>query len=810
MVRRVGVSHPSLQPGSCTLKATSNTGAPPPRKRKQQNTFRQSRIETDDGCVVYHFDLASSLVALRVPDVTGLSLRDAALAYVEAGWFVLPVEPGEKSPGSVVGSGWQHQSSRDPAQIREWWDEDPGYGIALHLGPSGAVAFDLDNAALDQLPREIADGLRQGVCQLSRRDNPDRGHYVFVDDQGYGNGAGAFRPFGDVRGKNGVIVVAPTPHVKEDGEYRWMRTGDLPVLPEALRACLSAASDLEAEPLSDAAFDAFVAAPEHNRTDRPRALDGVLAAFEKEVRDGGSSHESLVRALPWAFREVCAGCYPATEVIQRMQEAFNDSFGWKGRNADGRARPASNEFLRTAMWAAALAKLADPAETLARLDRDDPAKAVVDEDAFWSARPELAQLRQFAHARMVSPWAMLGCVLTRVLSGIPPYVVLPPIIGGHMSLNSYFLIADESSAGKSAAMTAAREFLAMPAEPHTAPAGSGEGLLKLFAYTKVQQGTPVQTGLRDTVSLVIDEGDAFTAHSSRTSGSTLLSVIKEAWNGGDIGRSWSDQTKVVNLMRFRYRLSLVMGLQYEKAEPLFADTSGFPQRLVWFPASDASIPDEDVAEPDPVELGKWPGARDQSALLDRAVKPSKLEVLAVPPDAERKIKTDRRNAMRGKASGLDGHRNLAQLKVAAALMWFNGRTDKITDEDWELAAIVMAVSSRTRARVQVALRNRQRKANDARGRNLSEQNRAAARRDAELDMEDAERVRGASARVRDVLAKRGEAMSWNALAKACGQRWKPFLESAVKALTDGGLVTVDEVIHNGQPGRKVRLNDAEN
>ncbi|KXO91297.1 bifunctional DNA primase/polymerase [Tsukamurella pseudospumae] len=333
-----------------------------------------------------------------VPDVAGLSLRDAALAYARAGWFVLPVASGSKNPGTVVGGRWQDQSTRDPEQIEEWWSENPDYGIALHIGRSGAIAFDLDGAALSELPVDLADGLRQGVCQLSRVGNPDRGHYLFVNDGGYGNGAGAFRSFGDVRGKNGVIIVAPTPHVRDDGEYRWANTGGLPGLPEELRACLSAATTDEADPLTEDQMAQFLTAEEHTRADRPQALDGVLAAFEKEVRNGGSSHEAVVRALPWAFREVIAGCYPVATALPRLDQAFNESFSWEGRGLDGRSSPARNEFLRTAQWAAAQAKLADPAETLARLHRGVNTTAITgDLDA--DIQNELTKLRVRDRAR---------------------------------------------------------------------------------------------------------------------------------------------------------------------------------------------------------------------------------------------------------------------------------------------------------------------------------------------------------------------------------------------------------------------------
>lgn len=57
-----------------------------------------------------------------VPDVDGLTLAEAALAYAEAGWYVVPVMPGSKSPGSVVGSDWPDKSSCDSQQIEQWWD----------------------------------------------------------------------------------------------------------------------------------------------------------------------------------------------------------------------------------------------------------------------------------------------------------------------------------------------------------------------------------------------------------------------------------------------------------------------------------------------------------------------------------------------------------------------------------------------------------------------------------------------------------------------------------------------------------------
>lgn len=403
---------PKNNPRTRTIVA-NNTSARAvllPRKTKQCS---QSRMQIID-------ELPSSpeISDLRVPrGVNEMTLQDAALAYAKAGWFILPVKPGTKHPGSVVGNGWPSLSSRDPDQIRKWWwDRNPAYGIALHAGRSGAVIFDLDNGALEELPSDLRDGLASGVCQLSRKDNPDRGHYLFLNDELYGNSAGAFAPFGDVRGKNGVIIAAPTPHVADDGDYRWVRMGEVPTLPDGLRVCLRAAPENEAPPMTSVELGEFFATYAANH--RPGALSGTRKVFERNVDGGMSRHEALVNALPMAYREAIAGCYPTELATAELKEAFIASFANRSTGS-GRNRPAPDEFARTARWAAAQALLADPVETLARLNRDETALREREED-FWDSRKELATLRQFAQARMVAPWALFGSALMRVLAVVPP------------------------------------------------------------------------------------------------------------------------------------------------------------------------------------------------------------------------------------------------------------------------------------------------------------------------------------------------------------------------------------------------------
>lgn len=302
-------------------------------------------------------------VVLELPDVGDLSLGEAALAYARCGWFVLPTRPGDiKNPGSVVGGAWHERSSRDPARIKRWWTENPNYGVALHVGRSGASVFDLDIDDLALLPPDLAKALRSATAIQGTRSEGDRGHYIFALEDGddFGNAAGGFARYGEHRGRNGVIIASPTPHPDADskaGAYVQRKTGFVGGLPLVLRECLSVGSE-DADPKTPAELDAFLAA--HTEEDRPGALHGPLTDFAAKTGDGASRHATMCEALCWAFREAVAGCYPAQRAYGELSAAF----------AAAKPDRAPGEFERMAQWAAAQAELADPVETLRRMDRN--------------------------------------------------------------------------------------------------------------------------------------------------------------------------------------------------------------------------------------------------------------------------------------------------------------------------------------------------------------------------------------------------------------------------------------------------------
>jgi bifunctional DNA primase/polymerase-like protein len=327
---------------------------------------------------------------LWVPEVTGLSSVEAALTYAEAGWYVLPTHPADiKNPGSVVHGRWQDKSTRDPEQIRAWWRENPGNGIALHIGKSAAVAFDLDVDDLGVIARagrpDIAEALRSAAAIQTTRCQGDRGHYLYATAPGesFGNGPGAFRRWGEVRGRNGVIIAAPTSHPDaktKGGHYQWKRVGALRPLPEALRASLLAAAD-EADPLTRAELDEFLDTYVGDGCGREYCRNspkGPVTRFNNQIVEGCSRHDTMASVLPWAFSEAMGGCYSAREAFEGLHKAFAAAF--TEDDDPVRRNHLDNEFVRLAQWAAAHA---DPS----RAHHNDQPKR----PSRFAYRPQLAR-----------------------------------------------------------------------------------------------------------------------------------------------------------------------------------------------------------------------------------------------------------------------------------------------------------------------------------------------------------------------------------------------------------------------------------
>lgn len=264
---------------------------------------------------------------LYVPHVgPETSPAEAARLYAEAGWYVIPVERTDtgKNPGSILGKNWQAQSSRDLDQIAEWFSSAyPPRNIALHVGRSGAVAFDHDKG---DLPPELIEALNDHHPP-HQSTRPGRAHYIFKQPIGrnIGNSGGKLgNEWGEVRGQNGVIIVAPSINVTADNRmYHWKSEGVVPELPGNISQMLSDASP-RVQVATDDAIERFL--DTYTSSSSPKMLDAVVNHFEENARRG-SRHETLVECACWAMREARAGFYPARSARQALWTIFNQTVG---------------------------------------------------------------------------------------------------------------------------------------------------------------------------------------------------------------------------------------------------------------------------------------------------------------------------------------------------------------------------------------------------------------------------------------------------------------------------------------------------
>jgi hypothetical protein len=140
---------------------------------------------------------------------------DAALEYAAMGFSVIPVRK-NKRPYVV----WQkYQSERaTEEQIRKWWKQWPGAGVAIVTGAiSGIVAVDCDTEA----GRLHVESLIPDSCETPIAQTQSGGwHYYFKHRGGTVSNSAGVIPGVDVRGDGGYIVAPPTRG--EKGDYSWL------------------------------------------------------------------------------------------------------------------------------------------------------------------------------------------------------------------------------------------------------------------------------------------------------------------------------------------------------------------------------------------------------------------------------------------------------------------------------------------------------------------------------------------------------------------------------------------------------------
>lgn len=226
--------------------------------------------------------MAVALDLLAWLPTSDTALDDAAIAYAEHGFLVLPVY-GVRSDGSCgcekpdcgksagkhpVGARWQQRATSDIDEVIEERRRCVGANIGLKMGgPMRLVAVDVDGSEGRESWDAIAEG-REAVTLTSSTGRSDGGeHRVYSLPEGWPmptNSSRVNKWAGlDVRAENGQIVAAPSIH-RTGARYQWTQRVPVAQMPRWLYDALvavpvSAPLDRVAAPVTESDRDAYVA-----------------------------------------------------------------------------------------------------------------------------------------------------------------------------------------------------------------------------------------------------------------------------------------------------------------------------------------------------------------------------------------------------------------------------------------------------------------------------------------------------------------------------------------------------------------------
>lgn len=698
-----------------------------------------------------------------------------------------------------------NDATTDSKIVTAWWERWPEANIGLACG----VKFDLLDIdgpdgfqVLKQIEAELGPVKAVSVVESGRKDG---GRHYYVTPPGFGSLAGnRTSPKGiDVKSVGGYAVAPPSQHVTG---YRYTMTTlyaehDEPTNWEAVHARLRELAPKK--PKTEATRKQAVPAEHRSDAWRKRArgwcvkaLQGVAGTLGEMGENSGRN--DYLNAQTWRMlRFADAGHLDAGEVLDTMRQAGLDSglshtetettlrSAINGADRDGPLDPDIGEDTDYDPFAGLL----DTGETEEQEDAPAAVEPVAEaataggEGSFWTSRPELEHIRTFARARRCSPWAVLGVVLARVVTATPQWVVLPPLVGSHASLNLFVALVGPSGGGKGAAESAAADCIDIRDTDgehiDTATVGSGEGIGHLYAHR--EKGEIVRD--RYAVLFTVPEVDNLSALGARQ-GATLMPQLRSAWSGERLGFSYADKNKALPIERHTYRMGLVLGVQPGRAASLLDDADGgTPQRFLWLPVSDPDAPD--AAPPVPVPMSwRLTGTWTATDVFGAEAGGVKLVELPIPGEVREEVTRASLDRLRAQTDALDGHAMLARLKIAASLGLLAGRKH-VTIEDWTLSGTLLEVSTKTRDGVVAYLSSKASQANRAKGEAESQRAVIVADRVAE------EAVKRVARKVLSHCRRNPDGMVRSELRRVLAGRDRQHFDEAVERLNEAGQVSVE-------------------
>lgn len=657
-----------------------------------------------------------------MPDGQSIQL-DYALRYAAIGLEVFPANPRTKAPLAEHG---MNDATSDPDTIRAWWTQHPDALIACRIPPQ-YVVLDIDpRHGGDATWKALEESYATIMAARSHRSGRGDGgaHHWFerpdgklsarkLHDWAKRNGVG--KDLGNGKWTSGIdilhhghryTILPPSPHPQTGKPYTWLDKAKPSEMPGFLADLITAdppAPRIDTPPRS-ATYDGDSIADWY--TNRHEWTD-ILPRHGWTVVQGDGNHDGSKWRHPNATAAWSAsvkhGClfvytpnthFPETEQGDPHGLTKFRAYATLEHRGDLSAAATAARELRDGPRPQQATTTASTTPMATEEPQEQPPATLTPTlpDEFWDTRPILATIRQAAHHRRRSASAVLLATLARVAATIPPQFVLPAISGSQASLNFIVGLVARSGGGKSTAVDVARDIFPIVREDVVAdvPPGSGEGMIELY-FEQVPEEQPsggtknVKRKTKSGALIYLDEGQALSEMGNRK-GATLMPTLRSAWSGQTIGQSNATAETHRVLKAHTYRMAIIIGFQLEYVADIIADPAGgTPQRFVFAPTQDPTIPDERPPMPEPIVLDLPPITSDR---------------IDIPFDDEVADEIDQRALAisRGELTvdPLDSHADLVRMKVAALMAIIDGRFH-VSAEDWSLAEQIMTMSNRIRS-----------------------------------------------------------------------------------------------------------------
>lgn len=268
-------------------------------------------------------------------------LLQAALAYAEKGWPVLPLLVGEKKPATRHGV---HDATTDPRQIAEWWSGDSCWNIGIAAGKaSGLIVFDVDprnggEDGWDQWIHEVGD-VPEGPVQLTAGGGT---HYLAEYDARVRSSK--LTTGVDLLSDGRYFVAHPS--VVSGSSYEWEASQDplLGVDPFPIPSPWIAGLRTKQSPPKESSAESKDLLTVGGRNDGLASLAGFMRRY-------GFSQEEMVAALSVANDQRCNPPLPMEEVaaIAKSIAKYEPSLNWATSNRWQTAKDGSTTLGATAL-----------------------------------------------------------------------------------------------------------------------------------------------------------------------------------------------------------------------------------------------------------------------------------------------------------------------------------------------------------------------------------------------------------------------------------------------------------------------------